>query len=183
AYAAQRASPELPAELLARFVPWVVGAGLALLVGGTLAAFFAWRGRRGAALVSLAAGGFGTALAVLIGYQTLAPLYSARQIVERVRPALDSAPRLFFYDTFDHSFLFYARRTATMVMYKDELAAPIGWQPGKFIAGAAEFERAWRSAPGAVALMRPRGYDALAASGLPMRVLARDPRRVVVVRP
>ena len=183
AYSAQRASPELPAELLARFLPWVLGAGFALVVGGTLAAILAWGGRRGAALVSLAAGGFGTALAVLVGYQTLAPLYSARQIVERVRPALDGAPRLFFYDTFDHAFLFYARRTATMVMYKDELAAPIGWQPGNFIAGAEEFERAWRSAPGAVALMRPRGYDSLAASGLPMRVLARDPRRVVVVRP
>jgi len=182
-FAARSAAPDLPAALLAQFLPWVVGAGLALLATGILASILAWRGRRAGALAWLAAGGAGAALAVLIGYQALAPLYSARQIVERVRPQLDAAPRLYFYDTFDHSFLFYARRTATMVMYKDELSAPIGRQHGSFISDAGEFERMWRSIPGAVALMRPREYDALAARGLPMRVLARDPRRVVVMRP
>ncbi len=182
-FAAASASPVLPAALLAGFLPWVVGAGLALAAAASLAALAAWRGARAAALVCLAAGGAGAALAVLVGYQALAPVYSARQIVERVRPQLDAAPRLFFFDTFDHSFLFYARRTATMVIYKDELAAPIGWQPGDYIASADEFARAWQAAPGAVALMRPREYDALAARGLPMRVLARDPRRVVVARP
>ena len=181
--AAASASPELPAALLAGFLPWVVGAGLALAAGSALAAHTAWRGASAAALAWLAAGGLGAALAVHTGYQALAPVYSARQIVERVRPELAAAPRLFFFDTFDHSFLFYARRTATMVIYKDELEAPIGWQPGDFISSVDGFARAWQAEPGALALMRPRGYDALAASGLPMRVLARDPRRVVVVRP
>jgi len=179
----QRASPDLPAELLAGFIPWLVASGLALFATGLLAAWLSRRGLRTAAIGWLAAGGFGAAFAVNSGYQALAPLYSARQIVERVRPALDAAPRLFFYDTFDHAFLFYARRTATMVMYRDELAAPIGWDKGSFISDSSEFERVWRSMPGAVALMRPREYDALAARGLPMTVLARDPRRVVVARP
>ena len=70
-----------------------------------------------------------------------------------------------------------------MVMYQDELAAPIGWQPGDFISSYVGFAKAWQGSPGAVALMRARDYDALAARGLPMKVLARDPRRVVVVRP
>jgi len=176
----QRASPDLPAGLLAGFIPWLVAAGLALFATGLLASWLARRGLRTAAITWLAGGGFAAAFAVNSGYQALAPLYSARQIVEQVRPALDAAPRLFFYDTFDHAFLFYARRTATMVMYMDELAAPIGWDKGSFISDSSEFERVWRSMPGAVALMRPGAYDALAARGLPMKLLARDPRRVVV---
>jgi 4-amino-4-deoxy-L-arabinose transferase-like glycosyltransferase len=179
----QRASPELPAGLLAQFLPWVVGAALALTFAGLISSFFALRDRRGAAIAWLAAGGLAAAFAVNSGYQALAPLYSARQIVERVRPQLDAAPRLFFYDTFDHSFLFYARRTATMVLYQDELSVPIGWQPRDFIASFESFSRAWQGSAGAVALMRPREYAALAARQLPMKVLARDPRRVVVARP
>jgi 4-amino-4-deoxy-L-arabinose transferase-like glycosyltransferase len=179
----QRASPELPGTLLAGFIPWLVAAGLALVATALLASWRDWRGGRTGAVAWLAAGGFAAAFAVNAGYQALAPLYSARQIVERAQPVLGAAPRLFFYDTFDHAFLFYARRTATMVMYKDELDAPIGWAPGSFIPDSSGFERVWRSTPGAVALMRPREYDALAARGLPMKVLARDPRRVVVVRP
>jgi hypothetical protein len=170
-------------SLLAGFIPWLVAAGLALLATALVASWRDWRGGRTGAVAWLTAGGFAAAFAVNAGYQALAPLYSARQIVERAQPALGAAPRLFFYDTFDHAFLFYARRTATMVMYKDELDAPIGWNPGGFIPDSSEFERVWRTTPGAVALMRPREYDALAARGLPMKVLARDPRRVVVVRP
>ena len=40
----------------------------------------------------------------------------------------------------------------------------------------------WTAAPQAYALMEPATADALVARGVPLRVVARDPRRVFVAR-
>jgi hypothetical protein len=84
---------------------------------------------------------------------------------------------------FDHSFLFYARRTAIMVGYKDELDNSLQWEVRNYLPDVEAFSRAWRRHGPAVALMPPAEYDRLAQAGLPMRVLARDPRRVAVATP
>jgi hypothetical protein len=68
------------------------------------------------------------------------------------------------------------------VAYKDELGFGIAQEPGKFIPDVARFEKAWNADREALALMSPKTYDSLRAQGLPMRLVARDTRRVIVSR-
>jgi Aminoarabinose transferase C-terminal domain len=84
---------------------------------------------------------------------------------------------------FDHSFLFYAKRTAIMVGYKDELDTSLTWENRNYLPTVEDFSREWRKSAPALAVMPPAEYDRLVQAGLPMRVLARDPRRVAVATP
>jgi 4-amino-4-deoxy-L-arabinose transferase-like glycosyltransferase len=177
------ARPELPAALLAQYVPWVVAAALAYAAGSAAAAFWAWRDRTVRAALALAAAGFVAGTLALTGYGALAPVYSAYHVVAQARPHLEGSAPFFSVGTFDHSLLFYLRRTVTMVGYKDELGIPIGWEPDKFIADRAAFERAWADADHAYAMFAARDLDEWAKHGLPMTVIARDPRRVIVRKP
>jgi len=180
------AKSELPAALLAEFVPWVVAAALAMALGSALAALLAWRGRAVPAALAFAMAGFATGQLALTGHGMLSPVYSAYHVVAQARPHLTelTADTPFFsVETFDHSLLFYLRRAVTMVVYKDELAIPIGWAPQGFIADRAGFERAWAQADRAYAMLPARSFDEWAKRGLPMTVIARDPRRVIVEKP
>lgn len=177
------AKPELPAALLGDYAPWVAAAALALSIGSAVAAYLAWRGRPLPATLALAAAGLAMGQLALTGHGALSPVYSAYHSVAQARPHLTADAPFFSVETFDHSLLFYLRRTVTMVVYKDELAIPIGWEPQGFIADRAGFERAWTQADRAYAMLPARDLDEWAKRGLPMTVIARDPRRVIVKKP
>jgi hypothetical protein len=83
----------------------------------------------------------------------------------------------------DHTMPFYVRHAMTMVEVTDELAFGIGEEPQKWVPTIADWEKRWRAEPYALALMPVKRYDELAAQGLPMRVVARDARRVIVEKP
>ncbi len=179
----RRARPELPAELLAAAVPWVIAAGCALGALAALAALAESRQRRSAAVAALAAGGLLFTQLGLAGHERLSPVYSAYHSAARVQGLV--APDVPFYsvDTFDHSLLFYLGRTMTMVVYPDELAESIRWEPEKFIPDYATFERRWAADREAFAYFTPRDYAEFQRRGLPMTVVASDPRRVIVRKP
>jgi len=181
--ATAKLSGDLPPDLVAGFGRGMVVAGAAVVAAGLIATVFALRVRKGAAIGWLAIGGLALTQLLLVGYQSLAPVYSSRQIVERIRPALEAAKRVYFVQLFDHSFLFYSKRTAIMVGYKDELDTSLTWERRNYLDTVEDFSRAWRRDKPAVALMPPAEYDRLRQAGLPMRLLARDPRRVAVGTP
>jgi hypothetical protein len=84
---------------------------------------------------------------------------------------------------YEHTLPFYIRRTVTLVDYRDEFDFGLTQEPGLAIATLAEFESRWRSDPEALAIMGLDMYDSLNRSGLPMRLLTRDTRRVIVAKP
>ena len=174
----------LPAELLASYLPWIQGAGFALAAAATGSALLALLRQTPAAVVMLAAGGLVSSLCLLLGHDTLSPAYSAYHIAHQIRPELKADVPFYTVDTFDHTLPFYLGRTVTMVAYKDELAQPIGWQPGGFLPDLDAFARAWQAQPEAWAVFSARDFSRLQQSlKLPMQVVARDPRRVVVRKP
>jgi 4-amino-4-deoxy-L-arabinose transferase-like glycosyltransferase len=178
------AGTDLPAELLARYVPWIAAAGAALFAGGIVSAWFATRGRLQAATVALAFGGLACVQIGTSGHEQLSPVYSAYHIVEKIRDQIKPDTPFYIVDTFDHTLPFYLGRTVTMVGYKDELAQAIGWEPQKFLPDVAAFARAWNTDREAFAMFNPRGFaDFTKAYSVPMRVVARDPRRIIVKKP
>jgi 4-amino-4-deoxy-L-arabinose transferase-like glycosyltransferase len=180
----QRSSgSQTPPQLLEAYIPWLLGAGMALALGGLAAWLLARRGVTTSAVLSLAAGGLAAAQLALTGHESLSPVYSAYHIASQIGPRLPAEVPFFSVNSFDHSLPFYLRRTVAMVAYRDELAIPISWEPDKFIADYATFERRWRAAPLAYAVLPWRDYESFRQSGLPMVEVARDPRRVAVKTP
>ena len=172
-----------PRELELAYRDWIV-AGLATVAAGALVAVFA--ARRGAALAAVAALAFaslaGTQV-VMLGHQTLAPLKSARVMVESLRGRIDPSAPFYSVGTYDQSLPFYLGRPVTLVAWVDEFATGIRIEPRRQVPTFDAFERLWRAQPGAAALMAREGYERFERAGLPMRVVYRDMHRVVVVRP
>jgi 4-amino-4-deoxy-L-arabinose transferase-like glycosyltransferase len=178
------ASEAVPPLLLEGYVPWLIAAGLALLAGGIFSAAFLVRGMRVPAALSLACGGLALAQAALSGHESLAPSLSAYHVVQQIRDQVKPDTPFYFVQTFDHTALFYLGRKVTMVSVTDELADPISRAPRDFLPDAAAFARAWEADREAFALFNINDLPAfLEAHPVAMRIVAADPRRVIVRKP
>ncbi|MBI4290646.1 MAG: glycosyltransferase family 39 protein [Betaproteobacteria bacterium] len=178
------AQASLPAELLARYVPWLAGAAISLFAGSVLAAAFWWRAKPVWGALALGAGGLAFAQLAITGHGELSPVYSAYHIVERARPNLKPDAPFYVVNTFDHTLPYYLGRTVTMVGYKDELATSIGWEPERFLPDVAAFTRSWQAEGEAFAVFAARDFENFRKSaGISMQVIAADPRRVLVKKP
>ena len=178
------ASESLPSQLVEGYVPWIAAAGAFLAVAGILSAALALGAKRLPAIISLAFGGILFAQTLLWGHERLSPAFSAYHIVHKIRDQLKPDAPFYMVDTFDHSLLFYLGRTVTMVGNKDELGQSIGWEPRTFLPDTAAFARAWQADREAFAMFSVNDLDAfLKAHPVPMQIVARDPRRVIVRKP
>jgi 4-amino-4-deoxy-L-arabinose transferase-like glycosyltransferase len=177
-------SDAVPQSLLADYVPWLVAAGGALGALGALAAVFAARGMRAPAVLALSFGGLTLSQLALSGHETLGPSLSAYHIVHKIRDQLKPDTPFYVVETFDHTLLFYLGRNVTMVSNMDELADPIGRAPRDFLPDAAAFARAWEGDREAFAMFNLNDLpEFLKAHPVAMRVVATDPRRVIVRKP
>jgi hypothetical protein len=70
-----------------------------------------------------------------------------------------------------------------LVDYEDEFAPGQQREPDRWIPTLDEFVARWQAAPQAAAYMGVITWVELHRRGLPMRLVFRDPRRVVVVKP
>jgi 4-amino-4-deoxy-L-arabinose transferase-like glycosyltransferase len=178
------ASEGLPPSLVEGYVPWLAAAGLSLAAAGIVSAGFTLLGRFLPATISLAIGGLLFAEVALSGHESLSPAFSAYHIVHKIRDQLKPDVPFYVVNTFDHTLLFYLGRTVTMVVNKDELAQPIAWEPRSYLPDTAAFARAWQADREALALFNANDLDVfLKSHPVPMQVVARDARRVIVKKP
>jgi len=183
-YATDYASDAVPASLLKGYVPWLVAAGAALAAGGVVSAALLSRGMRASAALSLAFGGLTLSQLALSGHESLAPSLSAYHIVQQIRTQVKPDVPFYFVETFDHTALFYLGRKVTMVSNTDELADPIGRAPRDFLPDAAAFARAWEADRDAFAMFNAGDLpEFLKKHPVAMRIVAEDPRRVIVRKP
>jgi len=172
----------VPVEMLRDYSDWLIAAGVLQISGACACAWLAWRGKANAALTVLAGTGLVFAQLALSGHESLSRANSAYYIAQKIKPELKPGMPFYSVDTYDQSLQFYLQRPTTMVSYKDELGFGIAQEPEKFIPKIALFEETWRAGGDALALMSPRTYETLRAKDLPMRLVARDTRRIIVAR-
>ncbi|HKC42935.1 MAG TPA: glycosyltransferase family 39 protein [Burkholderiales bacterium] len=177
------ARPEMPAELLTALAPWAIAAGSALAAGALIAALAEWQGRRGTGVAALALGGLAFAQLGLAGHDALSPVSSAYHSAAQVKKVLRPNVPFYSVEVFDHSLPFYLGRTVTLVVNPDELAESVRWEPENFIPDFATFEQRWHEDGDAFAMFSPSGFERAKQRGLPMVVIASDPRRVIVRKP
>ncbi len=179
----QRAQLHERAELYLRFAPWLIAAFANLLAGGLLAAWLCRRGHKTQALAAFAACGVVAATLGQLGYQAMSPSNSAFHIAQQMRARIAAHRPFYSVRSYDQTLGFYLSRTFTLVDFKDELEFGLQQEPQLAVPDLDEFKRRWREAGPAYAVMEPGLYEEFAREGLPMRVLARDLRRVIIATP
>ncbi len=185
AIAERLADARQPLPPLLAYAPWIK-LGLAIAFGGGVASLLWLRaGKRAAAVLSVALTSLAASMLVLTGHDELADTRSAAPLLARVEgtdaPLRADVP---FYTVrmYDQTLPYYLGHTVIQVDHEDELAMGIASEPAKAIASVEVWKRRWQTDAQAYAIMQPDEFDALRADGLPMREIARDPRRVLVSR-
>ena len=178
-----------PTEILAAYGPWLKGA-VAVAAAGAMAAAvaFAWTesapGARFAGTTLLSLSTLAAVVVAIAGFDVFSPTRSTSAIL---RAAQADAPfardaSVFQIAMYDQTLPFYLGRTTTLVAFRDELALGIDAEPERQIPTVAEWIPRWRALDAGYAMLPPPEFETLAAQNVPMRVLARDTRRVIVSR-
>ena len=176
------ADPIVPRALYEHYIPWLEGAAALALAGSAAAIFLERQKRRSAAVFALAFSMLASGQAIMLGHDSLAPANSAYDLARDIKPYLKPGIPFYSVQMYEQTLPFYIKRTVTLVDYQDELAFGISVEPDKWIPDMKTFETAWKRDGEALAIMNPETYDRLKGE-LPMQVIARDTRRVVVKKP
>ncbi|VVE31626.1 Undecaprenyl phosphate-alpha-4-amino-4-deoxy-L-arabinose arabinosyl transferase [Pandoraea iniqua] len=174
-----------PNELYKAFQIWLyfaLGAGLV----GTLVA---WRLARHSARRAVIM--FAAAMLLLttiggMGHEVFGRQSSGVLLVPAIKAEMKRlGPDTPFYsvNVLDHTMPFYLGTDMIMVQHPDELEFGVKQEPQKWLPTLADFYARWRADPKALALVDPDTFSRLEAEHLPMRVIARDARRVVISKP
>ena len=174
-----------PFEIVRNYVPWIQASVFSFTVGAIAAAWLFHRYARSTAIVVLAFGSLIAGILAMDGHDELSRLSSTYHIVRDIEAAQGPFDRsLPFYSVrmHDQTLPFYLKRPVTLVQYTDEFALGLNAEPEKGIAQIEDWKLRWIALARGYAIMNPVNYEQLAAEGLPMRILGRDPRRVIVSR-
>ncbi|WP_175114881.1 glycosyltransferase family 39 protein, partial [Paraburkholderia solisilvae] len=177
-----------PTALYVEFRTWVFAA-LAVALVLTLAAM--WINRNSRAGIVGATAAFGAAWLLLgtiagTGHDVFGRLSSGAPLAPAVRAALAKLPPdtpFYSVGVLDHTLPFYVGHTMIMVEHADELTFGVSVEPQKWVPTVAQWVTRWKADRYALALLPPDRYADLAAQHLPMQVVARDARRVIVEKP
>ncbi len=172
-----------PLALYEAYVPWIAAGGLVAAACCAVAAYYCHRQARDAALIAMACGGLLATQVVTSGHDVLSPWYSGYGLAREIRSQLADGVPLYSVRTYDQTLPFYTRRTETLVEFRDELDYGLTQEPQLWLPDIESFQTAWREQRRALAVMEPATYAELAARALPMEIVARDLRRIVVRKP
>lgn len=167
-------------------LPMIYAATASLLIGGLLALLLLRRAQQLWAVLALVVASFSFWMCSFLFLHEVDTAFSSERLIEALtddtRP-FDAEHAFYSIGQFDHSLPFYLGRTVTLVDYGGELKMGQLAEPGKTVDTVVEFMRLWRQTQEqAYAVMRPRQYDDFTRAALPMQVVARARRLVVVSR-
>ena len=172
-----------PGALYQRYGWWLEISAALSLAGAVAAWRLERRGRRSLAVLSLA-GCMVVGLTVATqSFQILGRTASTRDVVAAIRPWLRPGQPFYTVDTYDQTLPFYLRREVTVVNYRGELDFGIRQQPARWVPSLRDFAARWRADRLPLAFMPAGTLPALRALHLPLLVIDRTPRYVVVARP
>ncbi|CAG0988791.1 4-amino-4-deoxy-L-arabinose transferase [Burkholderiales bacterium] len=178
-----------PAALFEAYAPWArIGTGV--IAAAALAGWFVLRrGGERARTVGLAVVAVGTLAGfqvLFVGHDAFRPTRSGYDILREAQDArgapFDRAVPFYQVGGYDQTVPFYLGRTTTLVAFRDEFAMGLDMEPELAIPDEPTWIAVWDALPDGYALMPVSDHRRLAAQGVPMHVVATDPRRVLVVR-
>jgi len=181
AFTRRFASDDTPVEIIQHFARFIAPAAVVFLIAAACAWRYLLLDRKRSAVLLLALASVVSLTLVAIGYNGYAQLKSTRAVVAAIQPSADT--ELFSVRTYDQTFPFYLRRNVTLVDYVDEFELGENTEPSRWIPSLEGFVVRWNAAPRAMAMMQDDTYETLQKEGVPMRVVYRDTRHLVVSKP
>lgn len=173
-------SPMSSIEPMARAVRF----GAAIFLAGAVVAWLCLRsGRITGAVISVGLAHVLAMCLVLQSHDSFGQLKSAAAPARALAPYLDADTPVFAVRAYDQTLPFYLRRNVVLVEYVDEFELGQRIEPGKSLPSMDEFVQRWTQLSKGAAYMAPDVWQELQQRGVPMRIVYRDPRRVVVVKP
>jgi 4-amino-4-deoxy-L-arabinose transferase-like glycosyltransferase len=181
---------ESPAELFVNFAPWLTAAGWIFVTAALIALYFfrqPGNAARTFGVIALAASGLVGFQTAFLGHEAFRTVRSTYDIVQMAdSPAaggpIDRSAPIFQVGMYEQTFPFYLGRPTTIVNVRDELALGLDAEPEKAYKSYELWVPAWTALTKGYALMEHPTYDYLRNLGVPMRIIASDPRRVFVAR-
>lgn len=176
---------EIPYEipLYQAMVPWTYAAAGITLLGGSIASLLA-KQHKDMSVIVLAMAGFVAGQALFMGHDSWGRYSAGLPHVTAIQAELKPETPLYGVGLYEQSLPFYLARTMILVEETDELGFGLAQQPELWIAKRADFEQKWRAdhlaGKAAIAIIRPTVYEELRQQQLPMRVIAQDPKRIIV---
>lgn len=172
--------------LYAAYQPWVLAAGLVLLIGGALSMLYARQMQRDLTVLVLAIAGFAGTQLLLAGFEPIGKVRAGTNLMPALAAAgaTNPATRVYSVGLYEQSLTFYLKRTVTLVDYWDEFTFGLEQQPQLSIPTIPAFVQQWRAEAAAgirsVAITRPEIAADLQRQGVPLRIVAADSRRTVI---
>jgi len=166
--------------------PWVLAAGLVLLIGGLLSMLYARQMVRDLAVLVLAVAGFAGTQLLLAGFEPISQVRAGVKLLPALKAAgaADPATRVYAIGQYEQSLTFYLGRPVTLVDFLDEFEFGLQQQPELAIPTVAQFYEAWRRDTAAgvrsIAIARPQIAADMLKAGLQGRIIASDARRAVI---
>jgi 4-amino-4-deoxy-L-arabinose transferase-like glycosyltransferase len=173
--------------LYAAFQPWVLAAGIVLLIGGLLAMLYTRQMVRDLSVLVLAVAGFCATQLMMAGFEPVGRARAGFDMLPALQAAGASDPATPVYSVgmYEQSLTFYLGRPVTLVAFEDEFAFGLKHQPQLWIPTMSAFVQRWRADAAAgrrsVAIIRPEFVPGLQRDGVPLRVVAGDARRTIIV--
>ena len=177
------ANEKVSAELFALYTPWLLAAGVAGLAGYLAAAWASRRSMRHATIIGISLGTLALSQLAALGHNVLSPAYSAYNLAQQIKPHLEPGIPFYSVHNYEQTLPFYIKRPVTLVQYTDEMAFGLEQEPALWLPDIPGFVKAWNSHSRALAIIEPATYAKLEKDGLPMQLIGKNIRHVVVKKP
>jgi len=182
-YWAGHASYSAEQLLYGHYSYWLYTA-MAIMLAGII---YGWlqskRGRKLNALIGVAVTGLLFSQLAGSGHQTLATIYSARDLSKKIAPYIKDNIPFYSVQTYDQTLPFYLRRTIILVNFQDEFSYGLQQEPSLAINDMGNFRQRWLADPEALALMQRDTFERLRAERFPMEVIVDDGKRIIIKKP
>ena len=170
--------------LLAATQPWALAAGIVAVAAGALALLHARQLRRDLGVLTMAVAGFAATQLIMYSLEPYGKMRAGKDLAAKILPELRPDTKLYTVNMYEQSMTFYLRRPVILVEFIDEFDFGLQQQPELAVPTLAGFLERWNghTAAGekAVALLSNAAYARLQEAKLPIRVVTRDTRRVVI---
>jgi 4-amino-4-deoxy-L-arabinose transferase-like glycosyltransferase len=172
--------------IYAAYQPWVLAAGLVMLIGGALAMLYARQMQRDLTVLVLAIAGFAGTELLLTGFETIGQVRAGTGMLPALKSVAADRPATKVYSVgiYEQSLTFYLGRPVTLVAYRDEFDFGLQQQPALAVPTIPAFVELWRRDAAAgvrnVAITRAEIAADLQRQGVPLRIVASDARRTVI---
>ncbi len=182
--------PALEQALSAAYANWLYVVAALALLGGAVSWLLARKPGNGKdwAIIVLATFGYLLGQIAFLGHEPWGRYIAGSAHIPAIQKELVNATTpIYAVGRYEQALPFYLQRTVILVEFPDEMQFGLQQQPELWIPKREDFVAKWQAhqqaGEPAVAIMRDDVYDDLNKAGVAMRVIAQDPKRIIVAVP